>query len=98
SKIAPENQREKLWLNQSKRGISKTIRRLLSSHLPKTKPPVLKASDLIKLMSTLQSGDLGSITVMPINIPGKIILITEELFHSLNLQEELGLHALQKPD
>lgn len=91
SKLSPEEQQEQLWLHQNKKGIRKTIRHLLSAHLPKTTPPVLKVSDLIKLVSALQSGGLGSIKVVSINIPGKIVLVTDELFRSLDTQEALAL-------
>src|SRR5260370_12636315 len=55
SKLSPEEQQEKLWLNQSKRGIGKTIRHLLSPHLPKNSPLVTTLADLIKLVSAPQS-------------------------------------------
>jgi hypothetical protein len=90
SKLSPEEQEEKLWLNQTKGGIHKTIRHLLSPHLPKSTCPALAVSDLIKLLSALQSGNLGSVKVVPIKIPGKIVLVTEELFRSLNAQEALA--------
>jgi hypothetical protein len=91
SKLSPEEQQEQLWLNRSKGGIHKTIRHLLSPHLPKSAPSSLTVSDLIKLVSALQSGNLGSVRVVPINIPGKIVLVTEELFRSLDAQEALAL-------
>lgn len=91
SKLSPEEQEEKLWLNQTKGGIHKTIRHLLSPHLPKNTRPALTMSDLIKLVSALQSGSLGSVKVVPVNIPGKIVLVTEELFRSLDAQEALAL-------
>ena len=91
SKLSPEEQREKLWLNQSKRGIGKTIRHLLSHYLPKNSPPALNVGDLIKLVSALQSGKLASVRVVSINVPGKAIFVTEELFRTLEAQQELAL-------
>jgi hypothetical protein len=91
SKLTPEEQEEKLWLNQTKGGIHKTIRHLLSPHLPKSTRPALAVSDLIKLVSSLQSGNLGPVKVIPITIPGKIVLVTEELFRSLDAEEALAL-------
>jgi hypothetical protein len=35
---------------------------------------------------------------VPLDIPGKIILVTEELFRSLDAQEELAINALHKTD
>jgi hypothetical protein len=91
SKLSPEEQEEKLWLNQTIGGIHKTIRHLLSPHLPKSTRPALAVSDLIKLVSSLQSGNLGPVKVIPITIPGKIVLVTEELFRSLDAEEALAL-------
>jgi len=88
SKLSPEEQREKLWLNQSKRGIAKTIRHLLSPYLPKKSPLVTKLDDLIKLVSALQSGRLGPVRVVSINVLGKAVFVTEELFRTLESQEE----------
>jgi hypothetical protein len=90
-KLSPEEQREKLWLNQSKRGIGRTIRHLLSPYLPKTPPLVTKLGDLIKLVSALQLGKLGSVRVVSINVPGKAIFVIEELLRTLEAQEELAL-------
>ena len=90
SKLSPEEQGENLWLNQSRRGIGKTIRHLLSPYLPKNSPPALNVGDLIKLVSALQSGKLASVRVVSINVPGKAILVTEELFRTLEAQEELA--------
>ena len=90
-KLSPDEQREKLWLNQSKRGIGKTIRHLLSPYLPKSSPTSLNAADLTKLVSALQSGKLGPVRLVSINVPGKIVLVTEELFRTLEAQEELAL-------
>ena len=91
SKLSPEEQQDQMWLHQSKKGIRKTIRHLLSPHLPKTPPPTFTVSDLAKLVSVLQSGSLGSVKVVQIRTPGKIVLVTEELLRSLDAQERLAL-------
>lgn len=90
SKLSPEEQREKLWLSQSKRGIGKTIRHLLSRYTQKSSPS-RNAADLIKIVSALQSGKLGSVRLVSVNVPGKIILVTDELFQTLEAQEKLAL-------
>ena len=91
SKLSPEEQRERLWLNQSQKGISQTIRRLLSAHLAKRSPLVTKLDHLTKLLSALQSGQLGPVRIVPINVPGRTVFVTEELFRTLEAQEELAL-------
>jgi hypothetical protein len=90
-KLSPEEQMERLWLNQSKKGIARTIRHLLSPYLPKSSPVVTELQDLIKLVSALQMGTLGSVRVISINIPGMAIFVTEELLRTLEAQEELAL-------
>jgi len=87
--LSTEEQGEKLWLNQSKRGIGKTIRHLLSPYQRKNSHTALNVSDLIKLVSALRSGTLGSVSLVSINVPGKIVLVTEELLRTLEAQEEL---------
>jgi hypothetical protein len=89
--LSPEEQMERLWLNQSKRGIARTIRHLLSPYLPKSSPLVTELEDLIKVVSALQLGKGGSVRVVSINVPGKAIFVTEELLRTLESQEELAL-------
>lgn len=96
SKLSPDEQREKVWLNQSRKGIGKTIRHLLSPYLPKNSPPALNVGDVIKLVSALQSGKLASVRVVSINVPGKAIFVTEELFRTLEAQQELALTCATK--
>ena len=90
-KLSPVKQREKLWLHQSERGVRRTIRRLLSAHIRKSPSPVIESSELTTLVSALHLGKLGSVRVVSINVPGKAIFVTEELFRTLKAQEELAL-------
>jgi hypothetical protein len=91
SNLSPGEQREQLWLCQSKRGIGKTIRRLLAPHLPKNSHAALNIGHLIKLVSALQSAKPDSVRVVSIDVPGKAIFVTEELLRTLNRQEKLTL-------
>ena len=91
SKRSPEEQREALWRYQSERGIRKTIGNLLSPYRSKSPPTAPEVGDLTKLLSALQSGKLDSARVVTINVPGKAIFVTEELFRTLDSQEELAL-------
>jgi hypothetical protein len=90
-KLSPEEQREKLWLRQSKRGIGRTIQHLISRHLPKSSPPALSIDDLSKIVSAVRAGKLGSVMLVSIKVPGKIVFVTEELSRALEPQEELAL-------
>jgi hypothetical protein len=91
SKLPSEEQREKLWLRESKRGIGRTIRHLILHHLQKSSPPGLSIDDLSKIVSAVRAGKLDSVALVSIKIPGKIVLVTEELFRALETQEELAL-------
>jgi hypothetical protein len=91
SKKSAEEQREALWRYQTENGIHKTIRNLLSPYRWKSPPTSPEVGDLIKLLSALQSGKLGSVRVVSINVPGKAIFVTGELFRALESQEELAL-------
>jgi hypothetical protein len=91
SKESPEEQREALWRFQSERGIRKTIRNLFPPNRSKNSRNEPEVCDLIKLSSAVQSGKLGPIRVVSINLPGKAVFVTEELFRTLEPQEELAL-------
>jgi len=51
----------------------------------------LTAGDLITLASALQLDKLGSIRLISINVPVKIVFVSEELFRSLEGREKLAL-------
>ncbi len=91
SKLSPEEQREKLFQNRSERGIARTIHDLVSAHVRKNSPVVTQSVDLTQFASALQSGKLGSVTVVSINVPGKAIFVTDELVRTLDAQRELAL-------
>jgi hypothetical protein len=83
SKLSHQKQREQLLDYQSERGIRRTIRRLVSAHVPMTSPPISESSDLTALVSAVQSGKLASIRVLPINVPGRVIFLTEDVLRTL---------------
>jgi hypothetical protein len=91
SKLSPEEQRENLRQNQSKRGIGKTIRRLLAPHLPKNSHAALNIGHLISLVSALQSAKPDSVRVVSVDVPGKAVFVTKELLRTLDRQENLEL-------
>jgi hypothetical protein len=90
-KLSQEEQREKLFQNRSKRGVARTIRNLISAHVRKSWPVAAQSIDLTQFASALQSGKLGSVTVVSINIPGKAIFVTEELLRAFEAQKELAV-------
>ena len=92
SKLSPRRAAGKLWLISEQRRYSQdhTASAFTSSAEERTHMHST-VGDLIKLVSALQSGKLGSVRVVPINVPGKIVFVTEELFRSLDAQEELAL-------
>jgi len=90
SKESPEEQREALWRDQSESAIRRTIRNLFSRYRSKSSPTEPKAGDLVKLSSAVQSGKLGPVRVISVNIPGKAVFVTKELFRTLDAREELA--------
>jgi hypothetical protein len=92
SKTSRENQREQLRRWQSERGIKKTIRTLISRHHQKDFPPAVDFFDLVRHLSTFEIGTLCPVEVAVMKIPGNVVVLTEELFQLLGL-EQLNLCA-----
>lgn len=91
SKQPPAQQVDMLWEKQSKTGVGKTIRHLISRHVLKGLPATLTAKELLNLASVLESGKTGSVNILPIRAPGNFILVTEQLLASFEKQKELTL-------
>jgi len=91
SKLSPEGQREELWQYRAKRGIRKTIRDLVSQYRSKSSPTMPDMGDLLKLLSAVQSGKLGPIRVVSINVPGNFVFVSDELLRAVGTQKELAL-------
>jgi hypothetical protein len=91
TKAPPEEQREALWRYQSERGIKKAIRTLISRHRSKSSPTVLDLGNLGRRLSSLASSKFCPVRVQVIDVPGRTIFLSEELFRALPSQEELPL-------
>jgi hypothetical protein len=86
-----EGQRRALMSYRGERSVKKTIRRLLAKHVSKNLSGSAATPDLRRMawrLSQLEASQLGSIAVSLVNVPGKAILITEELLQSLRSQED----------
>lgn len=90
SKLPPGHQDAELWQHQSRKGVRKAIRDLISRHEIRT-APVASRCDLTALLVTIQSGNAGPVKVVSLRVPGKAILVTEELLRSVEPQKESGL-------
>ena len=94
--MSSDNQRRALMLYRGERGVRKTIRRLISKHMPKN--PVsaesLGLAGLARRLSQLQSPHLSSVAVAAVNVPGKAVFVTEELLQLLPAQEELPISCV----
>jgi hypothetical protein len=88
SKLPPDEQREKLWRKRSEKGIARTIRRLVASHVPAVSSPVVESTDVTHLLSAAQAGRLDSVRLVSVRVPGRAIFVTEELFRILQDQQE----------
>jgi hypothetical protein len=89
SKASRDNQLEELRLYCSKKGITKTIKTLVSRHRPASSPTTLSVDDLTKLASAIGSGKLGSVSLVVRNAPWRAVFVTEELSRTLGTQNEL---------
>jgi hypothetical protein len=88
---SPEKQLEKFSLNQMKRGITKTIKALISQHMPGGPPTVPDLGTLLKGLSAVEAGEPGSVGVAVVRVPGRRIFVSEDLFQALRSQQELPL-------
>jgi ParB-like chromosome segregation protein Spo0J len=89
-KASPEEQQELLWRYDSERGIRKKIRQLISGHVPKELPTVPELSDLCEQLSRIEPDQLSPVRIAVIDVPGKGLFLTKELFQVLEAQEELS--------
>jgi hypothetical protein len=91
SQESPEKQRETLRLYQEQKGLKKTIRALLRRQQPKGSRMVVGLENLTRCLSTLDSTKFGPINVLVREIPGRTVVLSEELFRTTELQEERSL-------
>lgn len=90
-------QQEQLRRLRIERGIRKKARQLVVAHLakspvPEADEPVVRVSDLVRLVNQLspeQSDELGSIEISLLSGPGRAIFMTEELVQALQPQNEV---------
>jgi hypothetical protein len=87
SKLPLHEQRGKLWQKRSEKGIARTIRRLVASHVPSVTSPVAEATDVTHLLSAAQAGKLDSVRLVSVRVPGRAIFVTEDLFRILQDQQ-----------
>jgi ParB-like chromosome segregation protein Spo0J len=90
SKLALEKQEDELWQHQSRKGVRKTIKDLISRHQVRA-APAASLCDLRALLVAIQSGKASPVRVISLRAPGKTIFVTEELLRSLEPQKELAL-------
>jgi hypothetical protein len=95
SKQSPENQIEALRFYRTKKGFHKTIKTLISRHRPRL-PTVSDLASLVRLLSSLTSGELDSVNVFVVKTSGKAVYVTEELVHEIGSQEELAFTCATK--
>jgi hypothetical protein len=99
SSMAPEQQREQLRIYRLERGLKKTARALISRQRAESLPPTsdvrsLSVGDLnalaseISSMSASGSGESDPIIISSIDVPGRVVFLTEELFRAVATQQE----------
>ncbi len=95
--MSPQAQRQTLMQHRGEKGMRKTIRGLVSKHVPKgaVGPTVtIGLGDLTRCFSQLQSSQFSSVAVVPVNVPGKAVFVTEELLQILEVQGELPIRCV----
>jgi hypothetical protein len=91
SKVAPGEQQKLLSRYRSERGIKKKIRQLISRHLPKHSSPLPEIAYLSQQLSRLEPDQLSSVGIAVLDVPGKGLFLTKELFEVLQTNQELSL-------
>jgi hypothetical protein len=79
--MSSENQRRELMLYRGKRGVRKTIRRLISNHMSNNRvsDESLGLGSLARGLLKIQSPHLSSVAIAAVDVPGKAVFVTEEL-------------------
>jgi hypothetical protein len=85
---SPDQQIEALRTYRAKRGVTKSIRELISRHKQKQTPTTPDLGNLAKRLSELEPHESNSVRVSVIRAPGKMIFVTEELIQSLPPYQE----------
>jgi len=89
--LLPEEQLKELHLDQAKKGTTGTVRRLIRKHVEKqspTSPTPRNLGDLLRGSAVAESGDLDSIAVIVINVPGNIAFFTPGAMRTFGALEE----------
>jgi hypothetical protein len=85
---SPDQQIKTLRTYRAERGVSKSIRDLISRHKQKQPPTAPDLGSLVKRLFELEPYESNSVRVSVIRIPGKMIFVTEELIQSLRPYQE----------
>ena len=89
--LSVEQQAQRLFEHQSAKGVRRTIRRLISRHLPAETPPVLAVPELLRGLQCVNGERLRTIQVAVVDTPGFGITVSKELFLAMDGQKELTL-------
>jgi hypothetical protein len=89
SKQSPEKQTEALAFYRCKQGVGKAIRTLIARHKERQALSTSDLARLTRLLSALNSGELGSVSVSVVKVTGKAVYFSAELVAALDAQKEL---------
>jgi hypothetical protein len=87
-KESPGQQIDALKTYQAARGVNQSIRNLISQHKKNQTPTAPNLGSLVRRLSELKPYDRNSVMVSVIQVPGKMIFVTEELIQSLPPYQE----------
>ena len=87
----PETQLDQLAAHQNRHIITHTVNSLLGQHRSSNLSEQPDPQNLISALEKLDSAQRRSLSVAEIKVPGKVVLISTELYRDLISQGELGL-------
>lgn len=91
SEQSSQHQKSRLWEHQSRKGLRKRIRELISQQQRTTSRAPVTPRELNLLLLAVRSDKLGPVSITSVAVPGRAIFVTEELLRSLEPQKELAL-------
>lgn len=87
--LSAEEQMGKLIEKESAKGVRRTIRQLVSRHRSRNQDFAPNGDDLSDLVSAIQSGKLGAVSIVPIKSAGNFVFVSEGLLQAHQQQKEL---------
>jgi hypothetical protein len=89
--LSLQQQAQRLFQHQGTKEVRKTIRQLVSQHLPDEAHPMLAMPELLRGLQEVDGDRSRAIQVAVVDIPGFGVLVSKELFYAIDSKKELLL-------